>query len=85
MKIHPHFDGFTRFLVSLPPLTRRLFLIFVDAVLLPLAVWLSFWFRLATLSILVLFPVVGLSRPYCLLAAALCIHRSLQRLDPLRR
>lgn len=32
---------------ALAPLKRRLLLIAADAVLLPLAVWLSFWFRLA--------------------------------------
>ena len=31
-----------------PPLTRRFLLIGLDACLLPLAVWLSFWLRLAT-------------------------------------
>jgi FlaA1/EpsC-like NDP-sugar epimerase len=35
------------FLQRLPPLKRRLLLIAVDALLLPLAVWLSFWLRLA--------------------------------------
>ena len=34
-------------LFRLPPLTRRLLLIGIDALLLPLAVWLSFWLRLA--------------------------------------
>jgi len=34
-------------LLHLPPLQRRLLLIAVDALLLPLAVWLSFWLRLA--------------------------------------
>ena len=34
-------------LVSLPPVFRRLLLIGIDALLLPLAVWLSFWLRLA--------------------------------------
>ena len=34
-------------LVSLPPVFRRLLLIGIDAFLLPLAVWLSFWLRLA--------------------------------------
>ena len=34
-------------LVSLPPVLRRLLLIAIDALLLPLAVWLSFWLRLA--------------------------------------
>ena len=33
-------------LVSLPPVFRRLLLIAIDALLLPLAVWLSFWLRL---------------------------------------
>ena len=37
----------TKGLVSLPPVFRRLLLIGVDALLLPLAVWLSFWLRLA--------------------------------------
>ena len=34
-------------LMGLPPVLRRLFLIGIDALLLPLAVWLSFWLRLA--------------------------------------
>ena len=34
-------------LARLSPLARRLFLIGIDFLLLPLAVWLSFWFRLA--------------------------------------
>ena len=33
--------------MSLPPVFRRLLLIGIDALLLPLAVWLSFWLRLA--------------------------------------
>ena len=37
----------TKGLVSLPPVFRRLLLIGIDALLLPLAVWLSFWLRLA--------------------------------------
>lgn len=36
-----------RQLVRLSPLARRLLLIGIDALLLPLAVWLSFWLRLA--------------------------------------
>ena len=35
-------------LVGFPPVVRRLLLIGIDAVLLPLAAWLSFWLRLAT-------------------------------------
>ena len=38
---------FTQILVSFPPVTRRLLLICVDVLLLSLAVWLSFWLRLA--------------------------------------
>jgi hypothetical protein len=34
-------------LVRLSPLVRRLLLIGLDALILPLAVWLSFWLRLA--------------------------------------
>ena len=34
-------------LVNLPPVFRRLLLIGIDAVLLPISVWLSFWLRLA--------------------------------------
>ncbi|EHA62365.1 hypothetical protein [Synechococcus sp. WH 8016] len=34
-------------IVDLPPLLRRLLLTAIDALLLPLAVWLSFWLRLA--------------------------------------
>ena len=37
----------TKGLMNLPPSLRRLLLIAIDAFLLPLAVWLSFWFRLA--------------------------------------
>ena len=37
----------TKGLVNLPPVFRRLLLIAIDALLLPLAVWLSFWLRLA--------------------------------------
>ena len=37
----------TNGLVTLPPVFRRLMLIVIDALLLPLAVWLSFWLRLA--------------------------------------
>ena len=37
----------TKELVNLPPVFRRLLLIGIDALLLPLAVWLSFWLRLA--------------------------------------
>ena len=37
----------TKGVVSLPPVYRRLLLIGIDALLLPLAVWLSFWLRLA--------------------------------------
>ena len=33
--------------VRFPPLARRLFLICIDAILLPLSVWLTFWLRLA--------------------------------------
>lgn len=39
--------SFTRALIALPPLRRRLLLIAVDALLLPLALWLSFWLRLS--------------------------------------
>ena len=34
-------------LISLSPFVRRVLLIGIDAILLPLAVWLSFWLRLA--------------------------------------
>ena len=34
-------------LVNLPPMFRRLLLIGIDALLLPLSVWLSYWLRLA--------------------------------------
>ena len=37
----------TKGLVSLPPVSRRLLLIGIDAILLPLAVWFGFWVRLA--------------------------------------
>ena len=36
------------FFLRRSPLTRRLSLIALDALLLPLSVWLSFWLRLAT-------------------------------------
>ena len=38
---------FGRELLALPPIFRRFLLICLDALLLPLAVWLSFWLRLA--------------------------------------
>jgi FlaA1/EpsC-like NDP-sugar epimerase len=41
------FPTLTNTLLRLGPLNRRLLLIAVDALLLPLAVWLSFWLRLA--------------------------------------
>ncbi len=41
------FSFSSRDLVILPSIFRRLFLIGLDALLLPLAVWLSFWLRLA--------------------------------------
>ena len=34
-------------LLVLPPVFRRFFLVCIDASLLPLSVWLSFWLRLA--------------------------------------
>ena len=37
----------TVYLLRLPPAKRRLFLIGLDLLLLPLAVWLSFWLRFA--------------------------------------
>ena len=37
----------TQRLLSAPPFARRLLLIGIDSLLLPLSVWLSFWFRLA--------------------------------------
>ncbi len=37
----------SQLLLSLPPVFRRLLLICIDALLLPLAVWLSFWLRSA--------------------------------------
>ena len=42
-----HFKKFTERIVRFPPRVRRLLLIATDSLLLPLAVWLSFWFRLA--------------------------------------
>lgn len=39
---------FITLLTALPPPSRRFLLITIDAILLPLAVWLSFWLRLAT-------------------------------------
>ena len=38
----------TKGLTSLPPVLRRLLLFLIDALILPLAVWLSFWLRHAT-------------------------------------
>jgi hypothetical protein len=43
MANHPVFTN----LLSLHPRQRRLFLIAADALFIPLAVWLSFWLRLA--------------------------------------
>ena len=42
------FSSLSTVLMGFPPVTRRFLLIGVDALLLPLAVWLSFWLRLAT-------------------------------------
>jgi FlaA1/EpsC-like NDP-sugar epimerase len=42
-----HFRTFPAFMLRLGPLNRRLLLIAADGLLLPLAVWLSFWLRLA--------------------------------------
>ena len=47
MMVRLVFDWAARPLTGLSPLIRRLLLIGVDALLLPLAVWLSFWLRLA--------------------------------------
>ena len=41
------FSSLRELLVVVPPLFRRFLLIAIDALLLPLAVWLSFWLRLA--------------------------------------
>ena len=41
------FSFSSRRLVGLPPVIRRILLIGIDAFLLPLSVWLSFWLRLA--------------------------------------
>ena len=41
------FSFSTEAFLSLPPVFRRLLLIVIDALLLPLAVWLSFWLRMA--------------------------------------
>lgn len=40
-------SGFGRRALARPPLQRRLLLIAADAALIPLAIWLSFWLRLA--------------------------------------
>ena len=39
----------TKALVNLPPVARRFLLIAIDALLLPVAVWLSIWLRPANL------------------------------------
>lgn len=39
--------GLVNHLLCLSPWHRRLFLVVIDALILPLAVWLSFWLRLA--------------------------------------
>ena len=41
------YSPFSNKFLKLPPLPRRLLLIVIDAFLLPLAVWISFWLRLA--------------------------------------
>ena len=46
MKLYP-FSAVVQPLIRLSPLIRRILLIVIDAFLLPLAVWLSFWLRLA--------------------------------------
>ena len=45
MKVGPVPARSIQQLVGLPPLARRFLLIWLDALLLPLAVWLSFWLR----------------------------------------
>ena len=47
MKVLSVVPGVVEPLKSLSPITRRLLLIGIDSVLLPLGVWLSFWLRLA--------------------------------------
>ena len=47
MKLLSALSGALRLLTGLSPLLRRVLLIAADALLLPLAVWLSFWLRLA--------------------------------------
>ena len=47
MKVNSAFAGALQPLISLTPRLRRVLLIAVDAVFMPLAVWLSFWLRLA--------------------------------------
>ena len=79
----PHFHpkpktGLSRLAITRPPLQRRFLLIAADALLIPLAVWLSFWFRLAEplpflfqqslwlipASWLIALPVYGLTGQY---------------------
>ena len=47
MKMRLAFSWIARPLTGLPPLIRRFLLVGIDALLLPFAVWLSFWLRLA--------------------------------------
>ena len=47
MKVRSAYAGALLPVTGLSPLLRRVLLIAIDALLLPLAVWLSFWLRLA--------------------------------------
>lgn len=47
MKLYQYFIQITKELGRLPAPRRRLFVVFIDAFLLPIAVWLSFWLRLS--------------------------------------
>ena len=72
-------------LLSLPPVLRRFLLIAIDALLLPLAVWLSFWLRLAhPFHPSFLAAGVGFVGRNPCWPSSLCLHGAIQRSHPLR-
>ena len=84
---HSYPIKFAKRAVRFPPKARRLLLIGIDALLMPLAVWLSFWLRLAhpfhpTFQVagLWLLPAAAADWP-----AVICLHRAIQRPHALRR
>ena len=66
-------------LIELPPLFRRFLLIAIDAILLPLAVLLSFWLRLEQLSYPSISAVGSWLLPSVILWLSLCLCRPIQR------